>query len=133
MVVPVTGRTSPSRTNRNRVCTRIAVACCASGLGLGTGAAHPLYGMLTAVMLLLPATVLVVLAVCLPDERSDRLYRWGRLLLGREEPPSPAGVHLQRRVTGCACPIPQRSRQSRRLPRNSVQLKQLPPSPKRVR
>lgn len=73
----------------NRVIARTAAISCGGGLGTSVGITHPLYGVLTVMTWLVAAMLILVLAVCLPEKHSERLYRWGRLILGRKEPPGP--------------------------------------------
>ncbi len=87
----MSGRTISSRATGTMVVTRIMAASGGGGLGLSAGVAHPMYWVLGLAGLSAIALIIVVLAVCLPDERSERLYRWARLILGREEPDSPPG------------------------------------------
>jgi hypothetical protein len=83
-------RTISSRATGTMVFARIAAASGSGGLGLSVGVEHPMYGVLGLAGLSAVVLAFVVLAVCLPDERSERLYRWARLILGREEPKEPS-------------------------------------------
>jgi hypothetical protein len=85
----VTGNTNPSYATRALIVARVATASCSGGLGLGTGVEHPMDGMFALAGLVIVALAFVVLAVCLGDRPSERLFRWVRLILGREEPPNP--------------------------------------------
>lgn len=87
----VTGRAVSSHAAGTRGAARIATVSVSGGLGLGAGAEHPLYWMLTLAGLVIVALGVVVLVICICNERSERLYRWARLILGREEPKSPQG------------------------------------------
>lgn len=88
----MTGTTGSSRVTRAMIVARVATASCSGSLGLSVGIEHPVYGMLILAGLVIAALAVVVLAVCLSDGRSDRLFRWARLILGREEPKSPHGT-----------------------------------------
>lgn len=85
----MSGRAISSRATGIMVAARIAAASGSGGLGMSVGVEHPLCGVLTLVGLVIVVLAFVVLAVCLPDERSERLYRWARLILSCEEPRSP--------------------------------------------
>jgi hypothetical protein len=89
----VSSSTSRLRTTGTRAIARTAAVSCGSSLGMSVGITHPLYGVLTITLALLASIAILVLAVCLPDKHSERLYRWGRLILGREEPPSLPGAY----------------------------------------
>lgn len=71
---------------------RIGALGYVGGMSIGSWLACPQYGVVQLVALLAAAILLLLLAVCLPDKQSERLYRWGRLLLGRSEPPSPKAL-----------------------------------------
>ncbi len=85
--------TSRPRTTGTRAIARTAAVSCGGSVGMSVGITHPLYGVLTITLALLATIAILVLAVCLPDKHSERLYRWGRLILGREEPPSLPGAY----------------------------------------
>lgn len=88
----MSGRAISSRATGAMVAARVAAASGSGGLGVSVGVAHPVYGVLTLAGFVIAVLAFVVLAVCLRDERSERLYRWARLILGREEPKSPQGA-----------------------------------------
>ena len=85
----MSGSNSSQRSANTVVAARIATASCSGGFGLSAGVEHPVYGMLAIAGLVIAAVVFMVLAVCLSDRRSERLFRWARLILGREEPEKP--------------------------------------------
>jgi hypothetical protein len=87
----VSSSTSRLRTTGTGAIARTAAVSCGGSLGMSVGITHPLYGVLTITLALLASIAILVLAVCLPH--SERLYRWGRLILGREEPPSLPGAY----------------------------------------
>jgi hypothetical protein len=88
----VSRRASSSRAAGTMVAARVAAASGSGGLGMSVGVEHPMCGLLALAGLVIVVLAFVVLAVCLRDERSERLYRWARLILGREEPKSPQGT-----------------------------------------
>ena len=83
------GATDTRHTRGRARFARISALGYAGGIGLGSSLGNPKYGMIQIIALLAAAILVLTIAVCLPEQRSERLYRWGRLLLGRSEPPTP--------------------------------------------
>ncbi len=81
------------RATGTRAIARTAAVSCGGSVGMSVGITHPLYVVLTITLALLATIATLVFVVCLPDKHSERLYRWGRLILGREEPPSLPGAY----------------------------------------
>lgn len=96
------GGTVPKASRRprmGRALAKVGTVCFAGGTGLGSSVSHPLYGVVELSALTFPVIMVLMLAVCLPDDRSERLYRWGRLLLGRSEPSAFSGSRSEDRAT----------------------------------
>ena len=89
----VSSGTSRPRTTGTWAIARTAAASCGGSVGMSVGITHPLYGVLAITLTLFATIAILVLAVCLSDKHSERLYRWGRLILGREEPQSLPGAY----------------------------------------
>lgn len=108
----MSGRAVSSRAAGTKAATWIAAASGGGVLGMSVGVEHPMCGVLALAEAMIAGLALVVLAVCLPEKRSDRLYRWARLILGREEPPSPTGGASSPAPLAVACRRAARWRQA---------------------